>query len=292
MEKQVEYEAFRDRLYDTLDLELEGLGETSVSQISGCDGRTIDAYFITMPGRKAPNVFYPSYFYQKYRGGTSIPEIVENIKDCIRWISSDDISEEDLSDFECAKSHIVPKLISGEGNRDWVSNVVHLPYLDMMIVFVYVVRAEGDEFVSFTISENMLSDWGITRDELLDAAIESAMELFPLSIDSIEDVLGLSTDEFRQTFYVMTNTRRHLGAAAMLYHNALLDFANRLGGGFSVIPSSIHEVLLIPDSLCISQSDLKQMLQDVNGSVVRPDEVLSEKVYHFDGEGKGLVLNP
>ena len=66
----------------------------------------------------------------------------------------------------------------------------------------------------------------------------------------------------------------------MLYDGLLCDFARKVGRNFYIIPSSIHEVILIPDTLDIHY--MKAMVKEVNGTEVSPDEVLSDNVYRYD----------
>lgn len=192
------------------------------------------------------------------------------------------LDEKDIEEYSIAKSHIIPKLVNISNNADWLGDAAHTVYLDTAVVFIYVIRAEGDEIVSFNINNEALVKWGVSVDTLLHDSIETAMRLFPMSIESIEDVLGLSENDYYQTFFVMSNSRRHFGAATMLYDNALDDFADQIHDSFSIIPSSIHEVLLVPDRLGISSDELSGMLTDVNISIVRDDEILSDRIYHYD----------
>ena len=60
--------------------------------------------------------------------------------------------------------------------------------------------------------------------------------------------------------------------------------AETLGGDFFVLPSSVHEVLLIPDDGSMELSYLEQMVRDVNQQEVAPEERLSDNVFHYDSE--------
>ena len=62
----------------------------------------------------------------------------------------------------------------------------------------------------------------------------------------------------------------------------MMDFAKKVGRNFYIIPSSIHEVILIPDTLDMDIRYMKAMVKEVNGTEVSPDEVLSDNVYRYD----------
>ncbi|MBQ1843940.1 MAG: hypothetical protein II133_05015 [Lachnospiraceae bacterium] len=290
MNNTIEYDTFKTRLMNTLDTEFGDGISISPRGIRGHNGATLDAYSISIPGRNLSPVFYPSYFYEKYRSGMSFAEIIENIKDSVRYSNGDVVDEDDIRRYEYAKSHIIPKLVNRDRNEDWIASVPHQSFLDVEMVFIYVIRSEGDEIVSFTVSEDMLREWRIDKDQLMQDSVTTAKRLFPLNIESIENVLGLSDSDFYQTFYVMSNNRRHYGASTMLYDHVLSDFADRIGCSFHIIPSSIHEVLLVPDSLCIPADELHDMLIDVNSSIVRDDEILSDRIYYYDRDTDTLSI--
>lgn len=82
--------------------------------------------------------------------------------------------------------------------------------------------------------------------------------------------------------YVATNSKKLNGACVMLYDGLLHDFARKVGRSFYIIPSSIHEVILIPDTLDMDIRYMKAMVKEVNGTEVALDEVLSDNVYRYD----------
>ncbi|MDD6550728.1 MAG: DUF5688 family protein [Lachnospiraceae bacterium] len=288
----MKYSDFRSHLLDTLTQELGAEVQLSVRDLSGPEisGTGQDACVISIPDRRLSPVFYPGYFYQKYTEGTSFEEIIENIKDSIRYTSEDSLDFEQIADYQRARHHIVPRLIRGSGikaERD--GGRVEVPYLDLTVIFTYVIRSEGDELVSFSISWDQMNEWGITVEKMLRDSIETAQRLFPSSIESIEDVLSLTgAPDMYRTFHVLTNCKRQYGAACILYDHVLGDFADRIGEGFYMIPSSVHEVLLLPESIGILPADMKEMLDDVNASVVKPEEVLSDRIYYYDRESRSL----
>lgn len=286
----IEYKKFRTRLMNALDTELGDGIKVSTKEIASSGDNPIEACSISIKGKKFTPVFYPAYFYDKYRSGTPFLQIIEDVKDSIRFSSEEAFDERDVKEYSLAKGHIIPKFVNRKENDSWVSSVVNTEYLDFSVIFIYVIRADGEELVSFTVSWDMLSDWEIDVKTLLHDSIQTAMRLFPLSIQSIEDVLGLSDGDYFRTFYVLSNSRRHYGAVAMLYDHALLDFAKRIGDNFHIIPSSVHEVLLVPDSLHIPADELDEMLVDVNSSIVRDDEVLSDSVYYYDRRTDSVMI--
>lgn len=247
--------------------------KTEIRQIQGNDAIVINT------GSNCAPVIYTDHFYQAYLDGAKIGDLVEQIEESIATSQAQalDISEV-TGDYSKARGNIIPKLVHQANSEE----IVAIPFLNMFITFIYVISRMGDQLTSFQITKQMLSDWGISEEQLKADAISNAERKLPAEIHSIGDVLGFGGTEDDKTFYVLSNPDLHFGAVAMLYNGVLDDFAKALkADGFSIIPSSVHEVLLVPDVLNLSASELKDMLIDVNTSVVREDEVLSDTVYRY-----------
>ena len=81
------------------------------------------------------------------------------------------------------------------------------------------------------------------------------------------------------TMLVLTNNVQLNGAAALFYPGVMDQAAERLGGDFIVLPSSTHEVIMIPADGMTDFRSLEQMVKDINRSQVAPEERLSDHVY-------------
>ncbi len=66
--------------------------------------------------------------------------------------------------------------------------------------------------------------------------------------------------------------------------------AERAGGDFFILPSSIHEVLIVPDNGEMKLPELEAMVRDVNATQVAPPDKLTDSVYHYDAREKIFEL--
>lgn len=64
----------------------------------------------------------------------------------------------------------------------------------------------------------------------------------------------------------------------------LTNYAEKLGGDYFIIPSSIHEVLLVKDTGEMNARDLAAMIREVNATEVAPEDVLTDHAYHYDSK--------
>lgn len=98
------------------------------------------------------------------------------------------------------------------------------------------------------VTNEMLDHYGITRDQLMSDAKENAPQLLPASLSSISEALGIPTDPgSMDMLYVASVEGMRHGAGVLAYPGFLNDAAEKLGGDFFILPSSIHEVLLMRD---------------------------------------------
>lgn len=202
-----------------------------------------------------------------------------------------DFSEEPTSK-PYVLSHVVPRLIRSdkvEGAAE--AGIVTEHFMGNLYVrWVVIMREEGNEQVSYSLNKKNLEDIGATTDEIKTAAlrnIRGTEEIMP-----IEDVLGLAGEDepVGSTFFVASNRSKHYGAAAILLQPEVLDEQERKLGSFNIIPSSVHEVLIVPDTLHIPAPDLKDMLIDVNTSIVDDKDILDDHVYRYE-QGRLSVID-
>ncbi len=89
--------------------------------------------------------------------------------------------------------------------------------------------------------------------------------------------------------FVLTNSLRSFGAVCILYEDILFHIGNLLRENFYILPSSIHEVIIIPESQAPCKETLNEMIVEINESQVEREEVLSDHVYYYNREMKDLI---
>mgnify|MGYP007033849887 CR=1 FL=1 len=82
--------------------------------------------------------------------------------------------------------------------------------------------------------------------------------------------------------FVLSNIHKVEGAACILYSSILADFAETINSSFYIIPSSIHEVLLLPSENNTEYAEIKSMIKEINDTQVSVEEILSYSLYFYD----------
>ena len=98
----------------------------------------------------------------------------------------------------------------------------------------------------------------------------------------LHDMMGLAMEEGSLPLYVLTNRERMFGASAMLYSWKIKELADRLQTNLLILPSSTHEVLLLPDEGEQNYTVYRQMVREVNRMQVNPEEILSFNLYLYN----------
>ena len=259
----------------------------------------------------APTLYMEPYFAALKSGQTLAAVIDQIISSCTAALSCSNsgIDAEDITDFEHVKDKICYKLVGRNKNSEFLSAVPHRDYLDLAIVYYLQTTITDNGTATVTVTNDLAHIWGVDESELYDLARKNTPRLNRGIVLALSDTLSGCTNTPQahsiQTYdgydfstrsseilpmYIATNTTNTYGAAVILYDGLLKDVAEYLScSGIYAMPSSIHEFICIPDTFG-SIEYIKQMVQEINSTEVRPDEVLSDNIYHYDAATRELTV--
>ncbi len=203
-----------------------------------------------------------------------------------------------LADYSSVKDSLFVRCSNANGNAGLLENCPHTVLGDLAFtVHVGLDWQEGsDPSYTTMVTNDILNAWGVDRQTLLEDAVENSVLRMPVTCRPLsavmQDFMGPDGDEMTGPYdepaiFVLSNTFTHHGAAAVIYPG-VLDMMQERIGNFYMLPSSIHEFLLLPESMGMAVSDLERMGRDVNASVLLPEDYLSNTVYHYDGVEKRM----
>ena len=204
------------------------------------------------------------------------------------------------------KDHIICKLVNAEMNADYLADKPHTLVEDLAVVYAVDLGGGEGGRMSAPITNNLMEQYGVTTQELHDIALQNLSES-QIEFKTMRDVLVdmmfpdgiqegdprafmLPPEEENPSMYVLSNADKLNGAAALLDAKTMEDISEKLGGDFVVLPSSIHETIVLPLNEDMDRHTLEAMVQDVNAGQVAPEERLSDHVYMYDSQAKELVL--
>lgn len=250
----------------------------------------------------APTIYLDTYL-EAYKQGIPFGAIVRRVLDAYQedW-GGESVDMGFFRSFEQVRDRICCRLIGRERNGALLEEIPHIEFLDLAVCFYYAYRGGlGDGMIQ--INNSHMEMWGSNMMELLALSKRNTPRLFPWACCGIEEVLTETADgsddaDFRcilealceeVPMKILSNERRIQGAVCMLYPGVLKEMADRIGGDFFIIPSSVHEVILLPDTDKGLNEALKQLIWEVNRTKVAPEEVLSDALYRYD-RANGRVM--
>ena len=181
------------------------------------------------------------------------------------------------SDFEHIKDKLFIRVYGVGINEEDFSSLPNTKINNLAITYSVLIDKVTDDSAikSITFTNELLDKYGVSKEELHKAAMENSEKIFPAKYYKMNDLVP---------FKVLTNEMGCLGAAALFYPNQMEKIAASLGGNYFVLPSSIHEVLILPDDGNLNYMELEQMVKEVNETTVDRKDQLSNNVYYYDSK--------
>lgn len=251
-----------------------------------------------------PILTYSDVLYDIYKDCESVDEALSGCAEYLteRIQKSGSVKAPDL-DFESLKDNLILTLVNTEKNKDLLETIPHRQFLDLSIIYRWMINVDSsDNSASMIVTNNTMMNANIDSEEkLYELAMKNTRTIFSEEITDVCDVArkfeiesGMSPEEVeaymprreaKDTLWVLTNNVGLYGASLMNYEDILSDMAEKVEDNLFILPSSIHEVLLLAatdkEPCC-----LKGMVTSVNEDMVSEREILSDNVYFYDRTSK------
>ena len=269
-------------------------GNITINHVIKNNGCEMDGLVIMEKGKDIAPTIYLDSFYELYTNGENIKNIIRQIEVIYEQNKNNVTFDVNiLKQFDTIKDKIVYKVVNYRSNEKLLEQVPHKRILDLAVVFYCLLDNEYGRSATALIYNNNLKNWNVTIDDVYKAALKNTPDLLHSKISSMAALFekcGVSVDGEEvdlkdyvpSDMYVLTNESKLNGAACILYENVLYDFAQKLGADLYILPSSVHEVILLPKLSMFEKDELVNMVKEVNTEGVAADEVLSDHVYEYN----------
>ena len=290
----------------------DALGDSysvQIRQVSKNNGLILDGLCLSPPDGQVSPTIYLNPYYPLYEKGMTLQEITQDILSIYQDNSTlPNIDTKAMTDFSNLSSKVVYRLIQTASNQELLDDIPHIPYLDLSIVFYLFLEETSSGQMTAMIHKDHQALWNISTNQLYELAKVNTPALLPHTIKSMTDVMKeiaadwlgedyqeeymdqLDNEEHLSPLYVLSNRSNINGAAAILYQGALKNFANQLDQDLIILPSSIHEVLLLPYDETTDINTLNEMVISINQSEVPPEDQLSNQIYLYSRSENQLSL--
>lgn len=266
----------------------------------------MDGLTIKTEENNAVPVVYLNPYFEHIQQGIDLYDVLAQIAETYQARSIDyDTDLSKITDYDSIKDKIVCKLINGEANEGFLQGKPYTQIEDLAAVYQILLDKSAEGTASVTITDSLMKTYGVTADELHSQALEN-MEKQPYVFKGISEIVeaimyetiplepnmnrnetGESSlqmaEDMQDTIFVLTNDTMLNGAAEILNDKTRQEIAEKIGD-FYVIPSCIHETIIIPKDAGMGLDELEHMVQEVNYTQVAPEERLSDHVYEYDAK--------
>ena len=198
-----------------------------------------------------------------------------------------------LQDYGQVKKSLFIRVNDAQENAESLRNLPHRE-MDGLAVS-YHIAMEGPHGIeaSVPVTYSMMKMYGVDENQLHADAVASGQVLNPPLFLSMAEMMsrmtGIDEEELAPAvpgpdLMVLTNEQALYGAGSLFYPQMMDQIADRMGSNYFVLPSSIHETLILVDNGDVDREALESMVQEINGMAVAPEDRLSDHVYHYDAE--------
>ena len=298
----MEYREFLENVRKEVESRYDSNVSVTLNHVMKNNGTELDGITIMEKDKNIAPTIYINSFYDRYREGVSLKAVVsEIIRIYNQNKNSININADYFENYENVRKTIVYKLVNYQKNKKLLEDVPYKRVLDLAVVFYCLIEQRKGVSATALIHNEHLRIWNVTEDEIYNDALKNTPVLLAGSIVPMSKILSeiaatapADNDEKvckytgEDILYVLTNSSRVNGAACILYDNLLKKFANDVHSDLYILPSSVHEVIIVPKKNAFDKSELADMVREVNEQGVSQDEILSDNVYEYNRKN-GLI---
>lgn len=285
----------QERLGDDVEIEIRDIDKNNSTHKK--------ALSINESGSSIGTIIYLDSYYIDYSSNAELDVLADMIERSYRDNRGDDLEIETkkIFDFEQAKDRICYELINYEENKETLESLPHRRVLDLAVVYKILIKKEAKGSMTTRVTNKLMEIWKITEEDLWNLAEQNTVRLLKIKfmdtyLMAVE--MGVLGDPMAMIcggadwdkLYVLTNEDVVNGACLILNKVIMRSLAEKFGHGFMVVPSSIHETLLVNVDYDEERAaELKEIISNVN-STLRKEDVLSNNLYYWDMERDELRM--
>lgn len=297
--KDMSYEKFCERMKDILQQYYGVEANVKLQTVQKVNGVILHGITVMNEGQTIMPTLYLEYYYDEYNKGVPLHDVVHHfILEYDKAAICDDFDISFFEFYEKVKPHLGYKLINFEMNRNLLKEIPHKRYLDLAIVCYCNIVDDRIGKGTILIRNEHLDIWKVEKDMVIRDSLANMQVIFPAEVINMADLLKELYDDPAQLIcgklpmYVLTTKARMYGAAAILYSGQLEAIAREVEDDFYLLPSSIHEIIILPKKYAAEEAYLSQMVDEINHEQLDIEEVLSEHAYLYSNHTKEIISLP
>lgn len=198
-----------------------------------------------------------------------------------------------MRNYEEAKPHLGIRLLGIEKSGSKLENTLYDELQGASdLALVPHLRFDDGKTIA-RVTPRQAQQWGVSTQQIIDDAIQAERKQNPYMIQPLsavlEDLIGVPMEE-DSGLILVSNEKREYGAISLLYPGVLEELGAKYGD-FIILPSSVHEILILPDQKWQGRNkthELEEAVREINETTLAPQNRLSDIVHHYDAKKKKL----
>ena len=276
----------------------------SINEVTKSNDRMLTGLTILLPGEQAAPTIYLEALAEQVERGMPLDTAMKQIAQIqLENYSRVPLNISMLENYEAVRPMLAVQMCDPETNQEYLKGKPYTSCGELAAYYRIQVAADEEGTASVAVTESMMQMWGISKEQLHKDAMQAAHARSPVCLYDMEEVMAESIFSVKPEnlfnreepldigivpIYILTNQDKLNGASVSAQEGVLEKVAELLGTNYYVLPSSIHELLILPDNGSMQLSELEAMVREVNATQVAPEDRLSDKVQYYDRETKLL----
>ena len=300
----MDFEEFKNELMELVTQELDNRGIENISlkfsDINSPDGMN-ERLIVSVGDSKMSMAFRLKEIFRDIENGEemdcAVNRICNTIKESISVIETQEEGVKAfITDYEQVKDNTYLRLVPGDSPI--LNDAPHKKIEDMaLVVSINLVDFSDEHGRSVVVvTKPLMEMYGIDEKQLFEEAERNSLKSEPLVLTPLGEMIKnlIQAENLPDPAdegiiaYIASNKSGFHGASVISYPDFCKEAAETMGGSFFLIPSSVHEFILIKDDGTPRAKDLNKMIKNVNETVLEPRDFLSNQCYHYNAKSKTL----
>ena len=259
------------------------------------NGVCLDALILRGKDRTIAPAVYLEQMFDLYMKGASIQKLGAHAVRAFQAAAGKPLRDLDsfFDDYARYRDNIYCRLVNREKNRILLENLCSEEWMDLAVTYYCKVESDQQGCGSIQIRREFPDRWGVEEGRIREDAWRNTMRDIPpylQPLDAAMREMGWSgpMPASGTRLYLLSNRERFMGAVSIACPGETELLSEELGGSYYVIPSSIHECLVLPDDSLYSPEELGRMIREINRTEVAPEEILADHAYYYEAAEKRL----
>lgn len=283
------------QINDSIQQRLGSKCDVSTTKVTKNNGIVLNGLVFQEEGTHICPTIYIDDFLESLALGVSMETVIQKILELYQKSDiQENIDVSNLAKFQNVKNRIIFQLINTERNASLLNELPSVSFLDFSIIFKILIDSPAESTATVTIGHTLMEIWNVSTEELYEAAKINTPALMAYELKSMSEIFvdfdDIPIQDNYCRMFALSNKQHVNGCGCILYPHVLENFAQSIRSDLFILPSSLHEVILVPFIKETDADALAEIVKYVNRHELSQEEFLSDHVYCYSRAAKNIAI--